>query len=410
MKRNFLSAFLCAVLVGGMLTSCESEQSPLTDNTKLWPAPQFSKDGSSKIGYINAKGEWAIQPIYDLGATFSNGVAVVGRYNEDKDETTYFYIDKNGNQKGSFEYAGQHYCGLAFATMDGDRWGFVDATAEWVIQPIYEDVYTFSDNLAKYYDTATENWGFIDKKGDVVIPAMNLLGYDYVSSFSEGYARYTMYDDEGYGTDGFIDKKGKIAINAQYDWAGSFSDGLALIEMNDRYGFINSKNETKISPIYDDADYFFENGLAPVEQNGKWGYINKKGDMKITPMFDYALPFCEGMAVIVMNDKVGVINTSGDIVVSPMYDDLVDDDELGEVSMYFHNGLLGVVQYTDNSTIYSYINKKGETVFSATYKEQQQVEDPFVPSLSTKIAKTKSDKKLKERKPTNHFTLRAPRR
>ncbi len=391
MKRNFLSAFLCAVLVGGMLTSCESEQSPRTDNTKLWPAYQFSKDGSIKRGYINAKGEWAIQPMYDFAATFSNGVAVVGRYNEDKDETTYFYIDKNGNQKGSFEDADQHYCGLARASMDGERYGFVDASAEFTIQPIYEDVNSFSDDMAMYYDESFEGYGFINTKGEVALPAMNLAGFDWLGNFSEGLALYGVDgDDTKYG---FFDKKGKIVINAQYDDVWPFSDGMALVEMNDRYGFINKKGEMKISAMYDDADYFFENGLAPVEQNDKWGYINKSGEMKISPMFDFGNSFCEGLAVVRIGEKYGVINTSGDIVVSPMY---------SGANEYFHNGLLLVYQSSETSMTYSYINKKGETIWSAIRKYDYSSDDEYYSNLKA----VKAEGKERKSKPTNHYTLR----
>ncbi len=395
MKRNFMSAFLCAVLVVGMFTSCESDESPLTDNTKLWPAPQFSQDGDVKYGFINAKGDWAILPTYDVASTFSSGVALVGIYNAETSETTFCYIDKNGNQKGSFKGADQHYCGFARASMDGERIGFVDASAEFKIQPIYESVSNFSDDFARYYDEAFEGYGFIDKKGDVALAATTLAVYDYIGSFSEGLACYGINgDDDKYG---FIDKKGKIAIAAQFDDAYEFSDGLALVEMNDRYGYINKKGEMKIQAIYEDADYFFEEGLAPIEQNGKWGYINKSGDIKISPIYDYAAPFCESLAGVEINGKYGVINTRGDLVIPAIYDDYG--------SPYFHNGLIFVVQRSENSIIYSYIDKKGETVWSTTQKFDSAF-DEYASSLkAVKVAG-----KEKKSKPTNHFTLCAPRR
>src|SRR3990170_1437960 len=63
-------------------------------------------------------------------------------------------------------------------------------------------------------------WGFIDKTGKYVINPQ----FDYVFSFSEGLARVRLG-----GKWGFIDKTGKYVINPQFDGADSFSEGLARV-------------------------------------------------------------------------------------------------------------------------------------------------------------------------------------
>ena len=35
---------------------------------------------------------------------------------------------------------------------------------------------------------------------------------------------------------GYIDKSGKVKVNPQFDSAGDFSDGLALVALGRRYG------------------------------------------------------------------------------------------------------------------------------------------------------------------------------
>ena len=42
-----------------------------------------------------------------------------------------------------------------------------------------------------------------------------------------------------------------------------------------KYGFINEFGKIVINPVFDSADYFSE-GLAAVELNDKWGFINQK--------------------------------------------------------------------------------------------------------------------------------------
>ncbi len=48
------------------------------------------------------------------------------------------------------------------------------------------------------------------------------------------------------------------------------------IEVNGKYGFLNKNKETIIQPKYDYASSF-SNGLANVNLNGKLFYIDKKG-------------------------------------------------------------------------------------------------------------------------------------
>jgi hypothetical protein len=54
---------------------------------------------------------------------------------------------------------------------------------------------------------------------------------------------------------------------------------------------------TIVEPQYEDADYFSD-GLAAVKKDGKWGYIDEEGKMVIEPQFDYAGTFSEGVAVV----------------------------------------------------------------------------------------------------------------
>ena len=54
---------------------------------------------------------------------------------------------------------------------------------------------------------------------------------------------------------------------------------------------------TKISyvqPKFENASSFSE-GLAAIETDGKWGYINKSGTVTIKPVWDYAGKFNNGI-------------------------------------------------------------------------------------------------------------------
>ena len=55
-----------------------------------------------------------------------------------------------------------------------------------------------------------------------------------------------------------------------------FSEGLALIRLNGKYGFID-KSGTEVIPCKYDEAYSFYKGRAEVKLNGKQGYVNKSG-------------------------------------------------------------------------------------------------------------------------------------
>ncbi len=57
-----------------------------------------------------------------------------------------------------------------------------------------------------------------------------------------------------------------------------------LIKKNSKYGFIDKEGNVKVKPIYEypeSADYFSEN-FAMVNIKDKWGFINENGVLKIT--------------------------------------------------------------------------------------------------------------------------------
>ncbi|CAN0526822.1 unnamed protein product, partial [Scytosiphon promiscuus] len=69
----------------------------------------------------------------------------------------------------------------------------------------------------------------------------------------------------------------------------------------------------------------FSNGLAPVESNGFWGYINSQGKWAIQPRFKVAKSFNYGYARIRdVNSKWGFIDTQGNWVVEPKFEDAKD--------------------------------------------------------------------------------------
>lgn len=91
---------------------------------------------------------------------------------------------------------------------------------------------------------------------------------------------------EGIGTPiGYLNYDGSIAIPTDYEHGLTFSEGLASVQKNGKYGFINPRNEVVI-PFEYDFGYWFSEGLAIVNMEGKSGVINKKNEVVIPFKFE----------------------------------------------------------------------------------------------------------------------------
>jgi hypothetical protein len=67
-----------------------------------------------------------------------------------------------------------------------------------------------------------------------------------------------------------------MVIAPQFKWGHSFTEGLAAVTLDYwKYGYINSKGEMIIDAEFDDAQPFHD-GMARVQLQGKWGYISRQ--------------------------------------------------------------------------------------------------------------------------------------
>jgi hypothetical protein len=94
--------------------------------------------------------------------------------------------------------------------------------------------------------------------------------------------------------------------NTEIDWKD-----LEPYAPNGKYGFKHKKTGKVVIPIeYDDAESFSE-GLARVKKNGKWGFIDKTGKVVIPFEYDWVYSFSEGLAEVEKNGEYFGINKQG---------------------------------------------------------------------------------------------------
>jgi hypothetical protein len=95
-----------------------------------------------------------------------------------------------------------------------------------------------------------------------------------------------------------------------YNRASNFKDGLAIVNKDGGWGFIDKSGKEVVSCIYENADDFSD-GLAPVEKDGKWGYINKAGTEVIPFIYYFGSSFSEGLACVEKEGHWGYVDLHG---------------------------------------------------------------------------------------------------
>ena len=169
------------------------------------------------------------------------------------------------------------------AYYENGKWGFINTEGEVAIQPDFDEVEDFSDDLAIVKKDG--KWGVVNKIGKYV----HDCEYDSISAFDSGIA----YAMKGAIPFYLYESGKKVQLTRSSYRYMPFSNGMARIQniKTGRWGYTDAKGEVVISPDYSVASDF-NNGHAVVERKGKSYIINKNGDIKPAPFrFDEKVTF-----------------------------------------------------------------------------------------------------------------------
>lgn len=181
-------------------------------------------------------------------------------------------------------------------------------------------------------------------KRDELVDTVLKGHYEYVSCFSEGLARVSVYDDTSPNLSrfGFIDKTGRLVVPLKYDYARQFSEGVANVSLGDDSYFIDKIDRVVIDVSEYDMVWDFHGGLVRISKNhpsghpfkGMQGCLDKSGKVVIDVAYLELGCFAdsnEEVALKYVNDdvKVGVINRQNQTVIDFDYAMLSPIDEQG---------------------------------------------------------------------------------
>ena len=183
---------------------------------------------------------------------------------------------------------------------------------------------------------------------------------------------------------------GMTGCGSKEEKNGSSNSGnLYPIQDGSKWGYVNEKGKMVIEPEYDLAFGFYE-GLAAIVKDKKMGYINNKGDYVIEPQFElpperkaydsfYSSNFNDGIAIVHLgsSDKCIYIDKTGKNIF----------DKTFYQCWEFDNGVAHVVIEYGKTT---YIDKNGNEV------EEPKGEDFGIRSVSKWIGNEQKEYYVKE--------------
>jgi len=263
------------------------------------------------------------------------------------------YIDKEGKIviNPQFSDATVFRDGLALVKTSGDepKFGFITEDGKYAINAQYKEATVFSDDLA-WVVTENSAPSAIDKKGEI---KFTLQDAEKVRLFKDGFAAFSMVNEEGDEKWGFVDKTGKVIINPQFKAVSNFSDGLCGVKNDDgKWGFIDKEGTITINYQFDGANDF-KNGKCIVTSANKDGVIDKEGKYIINPQFsDMQI---DGNIFLVSQDgKYGWCDEDGKLIINPQF---------GQAYPFNGNNITSV----QSGKSYGYIDKDGKILINAQF-------------------------------------------
>ena len=330
---------------------------------------------NGKAGYIDREGHIVIKPRFMRAWEFSGDLAPV----QISDKPEFGYINKQGDFAiGPWPGTASVFSeGLGRISRSREGQGFIDFRGKTIIDPKFVFAESFSDGMAQVMlepcvpKVDCGLIGYIDKSGNLVIKPQ----FRGAKNFHEGRAAVRRGSDEWT----FIDKTGEEITKQHFkaDLKNSlvvttdFSEGLAGVKVENKWGFIDTKGKMVIPPQFDEAGKFSE-GLAAVFSECRWGYIDKTGAFVIKPQFKFASEFSEGLAAVdpqpskegpcplgKSHDKLAYINRAGELVINAQFD----------LAFKFIKGVARVVVVNPkdgNDLQQEYIDKTGKYIWKPT--------------------------------------------
>ena len=188
---------------------------------------------NDKYGYINNAGQLTISPQYDNAEDFNQGYAFV-------------FKDK--------------------------QLGIIDTKGKYTSLTVKNNNY-FTDGIVRvgYVDSYGDRYCVINQQGELLVSATSSISVkaQKINNICRGLAGIKVNNDS---------LQEPLQSMDERPFSYYFVDGLLTVIINNKRGYINSKGDLAIPQLFDTAANFSE-GLAAVKQDGRFGFIDRSGKM-----------------------------------------------------------------------------------------------------------------------------------
>lgn len=184
----------------------------------------------------------AMEPVTE----FSEGLASV-RFREQGTLTPgVFIIDSSGRRLADLPevLAARNFSGGLAPMQVRGGWGFVDRSGRWAVPPRFSDARPHCGGRAAVL--LDGRWGFIDAKGGMAVAPR----YSTVGDFQESLASACEGPEGPDRRCGYIGPGGETAIALKYRSAFGFVRGIALVEDEREYKYIDKKGRVVYTPAF----------------------------------------------------------------------------------------------------------------------------------------------------------------
>jgi hypothetical protein len=214
-------------------------------------------------------------------------------------------------------------------------------------------------DLIPVKQTADGEYQYVDKAGKIVINAQ----FNEATIFRDGIALVQASSKEKSDQPqwGFIKSDGQFAFNTKFLRATVFSEGLAwVVAPNGAPTAINTSGETEFTLENAESVRIFKGGKAAfseMDSSGlKWGFVDESGKVVINPQFAEVGFFKEGLCAVQNKEgKWGFIDESGAIIINYQFDGASE-----------FNNAMAVVEQDDKCGV---VDKQGKYKINPMYKE-----------------------------------------
>jgi hypothetical protein len=274
------------------------------------------------------------------------------------------FVDGSGRWaiEPRFVQYGEFSEGLAWAAEKGSAYGYIDKTGSWAIRPRFRHATEFSEGLAAVEDRSGR-WGYVRPDGSWAIAPR----FGSAQPFHEG--RAAAEDGEGYrGPWGYIDVGGAWVVPPRYRHSpgflygrSAFERGIAVVDLGD--GSTNQLIDrdgrvlrTLSSTWLRRGDGLLLERVGHSDECGRaggdvWAYLDERGESAFDGRFCGAREFSDGLAMAWKDGRYGFIDKSGAWAIPPRY----------EVAGDFSEGLANV-KPDGHQRCWQYVGKTGRVV------------------------------------------------